>query len=69
MLEEQQPPAERPGQHNLSTAAYLQISAEISPERIIVLNLDEFQRLTELYPMYTRYATPRNITVERLFEI
>ena len=74
LLEERLPPAERPGQHDLSTAAYLQIAAEIPPNRIIVLNLEEVQRLvsatlTELYPMYARYATPRNITVERLLEI
>ena len=42
MLEELLPPFERPGQHDISTAAYLQIAAEISPNRIIVLNLEEF---------------------------
>ena len=74
VLEERLPPTERPGQHDLSTAAYLQIAAEIPPDRIIVLNLEMFQRLvsatlTELYPVYARYAHPRNITVDRLFEI
>ncbi len=74
LLEERLPPAERPGKHNLSTAAYLQIAAEIPPDRIIVLNLEEFQRLvsatlTDLYPMFARYTTSRNITVERLLEI
>ena len=56
MLKEWLPPAERFGQHDLSTAAYLQIAAEISPDRIIVLNLEKFQRfvsstLNELYPV------------------
>ena len=74
LLEERLPPAERPGQHDLSTAAYLQIAAEIFPDRIIVLNLEEFKRLVsatliDLYPMFARYAAPRNITVERLLEI
>ena len=68
LLEERLPPAERPGQHDLSTAAYLQIAAEIPPDRIIVLNLEEFQRLVsatliDLYPMFARYAALRNITV------
>ena len=72
--EERLPPAERPGQHDLSTVAYLQIAAEIPPDRIIVLNLEEFQRLvsatlTDLYPMFARYAAPRNIIVGRLLEI
>ena len=44
VLEERVPPAERPWQHDLSTASYLQIAAEIPPHRIIVLNLEEFQR-------------------------
>ena len=39
------PPAERSEQHNLSTAAYLQIAAEIPPDRIIFLNLERFHRL------------------------
>ena len=52
----------------------MHIAAEISPDRIIVLNLKEFQRLvsatlTDFYPMFERYAAPRNITVERLLEI
>ena len=73
-LEERLLPAERPGQHDLSTAAYLQIAAEIPPDFIIVLNLEEFKRLVSatliyLYPMFARYAAPRNITVERLLEI
>ena len=54
-----------------STAAYLQIAAEIHPCRINVLNLEEFQRLVtatliDLYPMFARYAAPCNITVKRL---
>ena len=52
----------------------MQIAAEIPPDRIIVLNLEEFQSLvsasyTKLYPIFARYAAPRNITVERLIEI
>ena len=52
----------------------MQIAAEIPPDRIIVLNLEEFQRhvfatLIDLYTMFARYAAPRNITVERLLEI
>ena len=74
LLEDRLPTAERPSQHDLSTAEYLQIAAEIPPDRIIVQNLEEFQRLvtatlTDLYPMFARYAAPRNITVERLLEI
>ena len=74
LLEERLPPAERPGKHDLSTAAYLQSAADISPDRIIVFNLEDFQRLVsatliDLYPMFARYAAPRNITVERLLEI
>ena len=42
MLEERLPPAKRSRQHDLSTAAYLQIAAEISPDRIIVLNKQKF---------------------------
>ena len=45
LLEERLPPAERPSQHDHSTAAYLQIAAEIPPDHIIVLKLEEFQRL------------------------
>ena len=74
LLEERLPPAERPGQHDLSTAAYLQIAAEIPPNRIIVFNLEKFQRLVsatliDLYPMFARYAAPLNLTVERPLEI
>ena len=74
LLEERLPPAERPGKHNLSTAAYLQIAAEIPFDRIIVFNLEEFKRLVsvtliDLYPMFARYAAARNITAERLIEI
>ena len=74
MIEERLPPAERPGQHDLLTAAYLQIAAKIFPDRIIVLYLEEFQRLVsatdnELYPVYARYAHTRNIIVYRLLEI
>ena len=74
MLEERLPPAERPGQHDLSTAAYLQIAAVIPPDSIIFLNLEEFQclvsaTLNELYPVYARYAHPRNITIDRLLKI
>ena len=74
MLEERLPPAERPGQHDLSTAAYLQIAAKIPPDRIIVLNLEKFQRLVfatynELYSVCARYVYPRNITVDRFLEI
>ena len=74
LLEQRLSPAERPGQHDLSTAAYLQITAEIPPNRIIVFNLEKFQRivsatLIDLYPMFGRNAAPRNITVERLIKI
>ena len=56
VLEERLPPAERPGQHDLSTAAYLQIAAKIHLDRISVLNPEGFQRLvsatlTKLYPV------------------
>ena len=72
LLAERLPPAERPCQQDLSTAAYLQIAAEIPSDRIIVLNLEKFQRLasatlTDFYSMFARYAAPRNITVKRLF--
>ena len=71
LLKERLPTAERPGQHDLSTASYIQIAAEIPPDRIIVLNLEKFQRLvsatlTDFYLMFARYVAPRNITVERL---
>ena len=58
LLEERLLPAERPGQQDLSTAAYLQIAAEIPPDRIIVLNLEEFQRLVSatLIDLYTMFA-------------
>ena len=74
LLQTRLPHAERPCQHDLSTAAYLQIAAEIPPDRIMVFNLKEFQRLvsatlTDLYPMFPRYAAPRNITVKRLLKI
>ena len=74
LLEERLPPAERPGQLDLSYAAYEQIAAEIPHDRIIVLNLEQFQRLTsatliDLYPMFACYSAPRNITVDRLLEI
>lgn len=39
------PPAKRPWHHDLSIAAYLQIAADIPADRIIVLNLKEFQAL------------------------
>lgn len=74
VLEEQLPFAERPGKHDRSTAANYQIADEIFPNRIIIINLEEFYRfesaiLTQLYPVYARYAHPCIITVERLFEI
>ena len=66
--------AERTGKHDRLTVAYFQIAVELPPNRIIVLNLKEFQRivfatLTELYPVYAQYVSLRNITVERLLEI
>ena len=74
VFKERLQPTKRPEQHDLSTAAYLQIAAEIPPDRLIVFNLEEFQLLvsatrTELYPVYARYAHPRNITVDWLHEI
>ena len=67
-------PAERHDPHDLSIAAYLQIAVEIPIDCIIVKNLEEFQclvseTLNELYPVYARLAHPRNITVDRRFEI
>lgn len=74
MLEERLPAAELPRQHDFSTGAYLQIAAEIPPNRIIVLTLEQFHRLvsaiiSELYPVFAQYALSRNIIVERLFVI
>lgn len=73
LLDERLPPAERPGQHDLSTIAYLKIAAELPPDRIIVLNLEKFSRLvsataTDLYPACARYVPPRVISVEKLLE-
>ena len=64
-------PAVGPKQNNFSTTSYLQIAAKIPPDRIIVLNLKEFQRLVfatliELYLVCALYAYSRDITVDRL---
>ena len=71
VLEERLPFAESLRKHNVSTAAYLQIVAEIPPDCIIVLNLEEFQRhvfaiFTELYLVYAQYVHLCNITVDLL---
>ena len=44
-LEESLPHAERPGQHELFTAAYIRYGVELPPDRIIVLNLQKFSAL------------------------
>ena len=68
------PPTERPG----STASRLPRTCRLQPKFLRIAssfyNLEEFHRLvsatlTELYPVYARYAPQRNITVERLLEI
>ena len=45
LLEEQLQPAKRPSKHDLSTASNLKIAADIPTDRIIVFNLEKFQRL------------------------
>ena len=59
LLERRLPLAERPGQHDLSTAAYLQIAAQLPADRVIVLNLQKLSTLisstvTYLYPTFAR---------------
>ena len=44
-LEEHLPSAERPNKRDLFTKTYLQIAVDMPPDRIIVLNLQEFSTL------------------------
>ena len=74
VLDERLPLAERPGQHDFSRAAYLQITAELHTDRIIVLKLQEFSpvvsaTVTDLYPAFAGYVPPRTVTIKKLLEL
>ncbi len=73
-LEEHLAHAERPGQLDLSVVAYLQIVSELPSDRVVVLNLQEFNSLVsktfaKLYPAVARYTRPRPVSIEDLLEL
>ena len=73
-LDEHLPSAERPYQRDLSTEAYLQIAADMPPDRIIVLNLQEFSTLVanaviEQFPAFASLVPMRTFPVEKILEL
>ena len=70
-LDEHLPSAQRPYQRNLSTEAYLQIAADMPPDRIIVLNLQESSTLVanaviEQFPAFASFVPMRTFPVEKI---
>ena len=73
-LDEQLPSAEHPYQRNLSTKAYLQIASDMPPDRIIVLNHQEFSTLVanaviEQFPAFSSFVPMRTFPVEKILEL
>ena len=73
-LDKHLPPAEQPSQRDLSTFAYLQIAAMVSPDHIIVLNLPEFSELVaeavkEQYPAFAKSHRYRTFSADKLLSL
>ena len=73
-LDEHFPSAERLYQRDLSTEAYIQIAVAMPPDRIIVLNLQEFSTLVanaviEQFPAFASFVPMRTFPVEKILEL
>ena len=73
-LDEHRSSAERPYQRDLSTEAYLHIAADMPPDRIIVLNLQELRTLLanaviEQFQAFASFVSMRMFPVEKILEL